>query len=54
MSTSLPGPHTNTYSYPDWTYCIYTVTNAQLANAGNYSAVVTNLYGSVTGGPAPS
>ena len=50
--TNLPGPHTNIYSYPDWTYCIYTVTNAQLANAGNYSAVVTNLYGSVTSSPA--
>ncbi|HEV7927213.1 MAG TPA: immunoglobulin domain-containing protein [Verrucomicrobiae bacterium] len=31
----------------------YTVSNAQPANSGNYSIIVTNAYGSITSAPAP-
>ena len=42
----------NAASLPDATNSSYTVAHAQPADAGNYSVVLTNLYGSVTSSPA--
>ena len=39
-------------SIPSATNTLLTLTNVGFAQAGNYSIVVTNVYGSITGGPA--
>jgi hypothetical protein len=39
-------------SIPEATNTLLTLTNVGFAEAGNYSVVVTNAYGSATGGPA--
>ena len=41
-----------TNSIPGATNALLTLTNVGFAQAGNYSVVVTNAYGSATGGPA--
>ena len=39
-------------SIPGATNTLLTLTNVGFAQAGNYSVVITNAYGSATGGPA--